>query len=511
MRRGSKVKGIPILLACLSTVFGAILLASPAEAHPLGNFTRNTYVGFTISPGSITADHVLDLAEIPSYQERDSIDTDGNGSVSEEEADEWGKERCEVNATKIQANTDIGPVVWGLKNFSLTFPPGQGGLSLTRLECLYTASTSGANSFDATVEIESGSGWRELTAVGDGVILTSDVPSESSSKRLTQYPSYAAAFDYSTISATWVIGEPAPTASPEATVSSEEAVLESYLPFGLDSSAHNFTDLISEKDLTFWFVLLAIFISMFLGGLHALAPGHGKTMMAASLLSTNGRKRDAVILGTSVTVSHTAGVIIFAVTLSIFSSFAAASAYPWLGFAGGILAIVVGIGLLRQARRNLREKEVSDAHPHLHSHSHEGEDSHHDVSPLEPHVHDEEAIYGAATTTRAVPGYRRLIALGLAGGIVPSPSAIIVLLAGFALGRSWFALLLVLFYGIGMAIALCVTGLLLVHAGRFSQRVAAGENVHRHVKTTFRFLPAVAAVIVILAGAWVAVRSIVMM
>lgn len=108
----------------------------------------------------------------------------------------------------------------------------------------------------------------------------------------------------------------------------------------------------------------------------------------------------------------------------------------------------------------------------------------------------------------ARPATRRFVALGLAGGLIPSPSAVVVLLAGFALGRSWFALLLVLAYGVGMALTLCLTGLLLVRAGGLSRRVAAGNAVPRPVAAVLRLLPIIAAVTVVAAGLWLGFRSL---
>jgi ABC-type nickel/cobalt efflux system permease component RcnA len=100
------------------------------------------------------------------------------------------------------------------------------------------------------------------------------------------------------------------------------------------------------------------------------------------------------------------------------------------------------------------------------------------------------------------------VALGLAGGLVPSPSAVVVLLAGFAIGRSWFALLLVVTFGLGMAVTLCVTGLLVVRVGAVSRRLASGASVPRGVTALFARLPTIAAASVIIAGLWIGVRSV---
>jgi nickel/cobalt exporter len=103
------------------------------------------------------------------------------------------------------------------------------------------------------------------------------------------------------------------------------------------------------------------------------------------------------------------------------------------------------------------------------------------------------------------------VALGLAGGLVPSPSAVVVLLAGVALGRSWFALLLVVAFGLGMAATLCLTGLLVVRVGAVSRRLSAGASMPGVVTTLLGRLPVLAAVGVVLAGLWIVARSLMAM
>ena len=94
---------------------------------------------------------------------------------------------------------------------------------------------------------------------------------------------------------------------------------------------------------------------------------------------------------------------------------------------------------------------------------------------------------------------------------MPSPSAVVVLLAGFALGRSWFALLLVVAYGVGMAVTLCATGFALVRVGGLSRRVAEGNAVPGPVAAVLHRLPVIAATTVVVAGIWLGVRSVLSM
>ncbi|MDP1876971.1 MAG: nickel transporter [Actinomycetota bacterium] len=531
---------VAALIATATIGVGLVTALSPvASAHPLGNFTHNTYVGFSVSTDSVAVDHVLDLAEIPTFQERSAMDADGDGAVSSAEADAWATARCAAAATRIVATTDLGPVAWSTGPATITFPEGEGGLPTTRLECGLSADVAGARTFEANVDVAQGrAGWHEITAVGDGIAVTSGAPDSSPSQRLTAYPVDGSTMDVTSVAIGWggaggiagVAAAGAPAAALQPPVSDPASATASALaPIGLDGAARAFTDLIGRQDVTVGFALLAVLIAVFLGGLHAMAPGHGKTMMAAALVGTTGRRRDAFALGASVTVSHTAGVVILAVALTLSSAVAAESAYPWLGLASAVIAVAVGVSLLRQARRGGHAH--SHPHPHAHDHDHDdhapghpghdhhdhGHDEHrHDDHGQHDHGHDAApgALRVAARSHAPVvqrPATRRFVALGLAGGLVPSPSAVVVLLAGFALGRSWFALLLVVAYGMGMALTLCLTGLVLVRAGGLSRRVAAGAAVPLPIAAALRLLPVIAAVTVVAAGLWLGFRSILAM
>jgi len=221
------------------------------------------------------------------------------------------------------------------------------------------------------------------------------------------------------------------------------------------------------------FALVALVVAVGLGAAHALAPGHGKTVMAAYLVGLRGSLRQAATIGATVTLTHTAGVLLLGLVLSTTRAVASERVYPWLGLGSGLLLTGVGVGLLLRARPGRRH--------HAHAHDHHG----HGEPPL---------------------GRRGLVALGLAGGLVPSPSAVVVLLAGIALGRAWFGLALVLAYGLGMAATLTGIGLLLARLrARIDRRlqVPAGSPLAR----LGRLLPAVTASVIVLVGLGLALQG----
>jgi nickel/cobalt exporter len=200
--------------------------------------------------------------------------------------------------------------------------------------------------------------------------------------------------------------------------------------------------------------------------------------MAAYLVGLRGTLRQAVTIGVTVTLTHTAGVLALGLVLSTSRAIASERVYPWLGLASGLLLAAIGVGLLLRVRPHHH-------HPHPHDHGHH---HHHGVA--------EQPV-----------GRRGLVALGLAGGLVPSPSAVVVLLGGIALGQAWFGVALVLAYGVGMAAALTGIGLLLARLRtRLDRRhrLPAGSLLSR----LGRLLPAVTASMIVLAGLAVAAQGI---
>ena len=191
---------------------------------------------------------------------------------------------------------------------------------------------------------------------------------------------------------------------------------------------------------------LAFLFAFLAGAGHALAPGHGKTLAAAYLAGSRGRVRDAAWLGGSVAAMHTVSVLVIGVAwtfLSLSDFVRMEQLTTWLQIAAGVIVVATGAWMLR---RHL----TGHSHSHSHSPSHDHSHGHpHDHSHTHSHSHDE--------TKR--PG---LLLLGISGGLTPSPAAFLVLATGLFLGRAGFALLLVLTFGIGMAVVLFGVGVLAV-------------------------------------------------
>ena len=452
----------------VSAMTVAILtVAVPAHAHPLGNFTINTYDGLRIAPDRLQIDHVIDMAEIPTFQRRSQIDTDHNGTISAAESSAYASNVCASVTRSLSARIDGRALALSTQASTLSFPPGAGGLPTMRVTCSISgvvAKTRHMIEFSDPTFADH-IGWHEITAIGDRTTLEgATVPTQSVSARLTRYPQdlLRSPLDVRTTSFSVSPGGPAALSADGASTTPQAR--------GVDGLTRAFTALVASHRASIPFAILAVLIAIVLGALHALAPGHGKTVMAAYVVGRRGSFRQAAVIASTVTLTHTAGVVLIGLTLTLSRALAPERIYPWLGFASGCLLIGIGTTMVR-ARLKARSNS-------LHEHAHP-----HDPAPI---------------------GKRGLLAIGFVGGLVPSPSALVVLLGAIALGRLWFGVVLVAAYGAGMGATLAGAGLLLVRARARLERAHARSWGAR----TAALIPIIAAGVVLLLGVATAARGI---
>ncbi|MEV5255055.1 nickel transporter [Streptomyces werraensis] len=446
----------------------ALVPAAEASAHPLGNFTVNRYDGLVAAPGELRVHHVEDLAEIPATQA--APDLAGLGR------DAWARQRCATAARDGAVLADRRPAPLTVRAARVRVRPGQAGLDTLRVECRLTAPLPRGR----TVAVEfraaggdSGPGWREITAQGDRATLAaSDVPEASLSARLTRYPEDRLASPPDTRTASLRI-RPGGPALAAGGADEADAPASAILPRGADRWTRALDDLVARRDLTVGFAALALLLAVVLGAMHALAPGHGKTLMAATAAARGGRARmrDVLPMAASVTVTHTLGVVALGLLVTAGSA-AAPSVVAWLGIASGVLVTLAGAQLVRRALR----QRGHHTHPHPHEHEHTPGQGHEHAHPHD-HGHSPTSLthtHGGRTHTHpAAPTLRGTILLGFAGGLVPSPSAVVVLVGAAALGHAWFGLLLVVAYGVGLALTLTAAGYAVVRAGGSVSRLLA--------------------------------------
>lgn len=476
------------MIVALAVVALTVVATGAAFAHPLGNTTTNAGAYLHITRAGIGVDYVLDIAEIPAVQASAAIDVSGDGTLDQDEQRQWGRERCAQLAAGLVLSVSGRPSTLAIDDIALSQPPGEAGLTTLRLDCALRApgtSWDGAAGDARVISLRDTNdlgraGWREITAEATGGVrvVDSDVPASSPTNRLRTY-----AGDQLTT----------PLRVTDATVTVEPGAGDAVAvttPFGKtgDAVAASFTSLVARQELTVLFAAFAFVAAVGLGATHALAPGHGKTVMAAYLVGTRGGPRHAVVLGLTVAASHTAGAWALGVAISASQTLAPERVYPWLGIVSGVLFVAVGAALLR---RSLGPEHHH--HHHQHDHDHDRERGGHAGGHTGEHTH-------------APVRWRQIVAPGLAGGLVPSPSAVVVLLGGIALGRAWFGVILVAAYGLGIAASLIGAGYLLARLGeRLRTREHERGSAVRRVVTA---LPRITSALVLVGGLVIAGRGI---
>ena len=541
-----------------------MLLPAVALAHPLGNFTINHYAGIRVATERIALDVVIDRAEIPTFTERQRIDTDGDGQVSDAESEAERQVACTGLAGNLSLAVAGRPLDLTVEAAGLSFPQGAGGLSTMRLVCEYAAPLRSPLLAGTVVHFADRSsagriGWREIVAAGDGVMISGAATAESSpTGRLTSYPTdlLSAPLAVSELTLTASPGGPArpapcipdayalvgppssstpgfgcqpavdrggqaagqPADAPAGQAAGQPAGKAAALPGAVATVAgavpggigNEIAGLFQTRDLTPPIMVVSLLTAMGLGAAHALTPGHGKTVMAAYLVGSRGTARHAVALGLTVTIAHTVGVVLLAVVVLSVSRVTPESFNHLAGIVSGLLVLSIGAWLfVRQGLPVIRARLAAglDHVHHHHTHHHHAQDDHaHD----DPHV---AAVgmhrHGGVEHSHLPPAgasltWRSLFALGLFGGLVPSINALIILLATLATGRAAYGLVLVVAFGAGMAIVLGGTGLGLVYAGRWMARSRSTSFLGRVVSLA----PAVTSIVIIVVGVLVTSQAI---
>ncbi|MDP9328463.1 MAG: High-affinity nickel-transporter [Actinomycetota bacterium] len=416
----------------------ALWPAAAASAHPLGNFTVNHYAGIEATPGQLRVVVAIDIAEIPTQQLRAEQDSDGDGRVSDDELQTWADATGADVAAGLHITVDGSGVRLSYECGTAEFRTGQAGLNVTRFEGLLTTPIADRSrvEVDDTTDADR-TGWREITAAGvDGAVVTnSSVPVASVSDELRRYPNELLSSPLKVTTARFDVAPGASDASPAATCETDEASVGARP--GVEGGP--FAGLVTEQGLPL--VALALLLALAFGAWHALLPGHGKTLMAACMVSSGAKVRQAVAVGTAIAVMHTVSVLALGLAvLALESAFRPETLYPWLGLASGLVALGLGTSLLI-ARIGAWMESRRHVHDGAHDHG------------LAGHTHPHVAPDGGALSRRG------LAALALGGGILPAPSALIVMLGAIGAHRVAFGLSLVVAFSAGLAGALIVIGL----------------------------------------------------
>ena len=520
-----------ILLFLLALVLLPVRLCF---AHPMGNFSVNHYTKITIQSNGIQLQYFIDLAEIPTYQEFQqynisSTDQAGIAQFLEKRGSEL------LNGLGLRA--DGQALKLNLVSKGVIFPPGAGGLPTMKMGYVFHAafphpsSVSGAQLTYTDNNYPGHAGWKEIVASGaSSLLLTSSVPSRDRSDELSNYPTDMLSSPPQDLTASMRIIVPTAASDnvakparisappgkaafhPEAPIYRRQRVATAHAgttqsgalptlaksspsPMHLEANRQGtarsrFTELITTQQLSVWFLLTAAIISMSLGALHALEPGHGKTIVAAYLVGSRGTARHAMLLGVIVTTAHTASVFALgAITLYASRYILPEQLYPWLGVLSGLTIAALGAYMFL---RRWTGEEMDHAHTVGEMHGHwfaSKQKSRADSLPP------------AETSTKKSISMLQLFTLGITGGIIPCPAALVVLLSAFSLHRVGFGFFLITSFSVGLAAVLIGFGLLMVYARRFMTRLQVDGPL------TKRWLPVASAGFMTLLGAVIAIRA----
>ncbi len=532
-------------------IIATLLLPALALAHPLGNFTINHYTGIRVEPDRILLDVVVDQAEIPTFQARLDFDTDGDGDVSEGETEAGRIAACEELRPALDLTVDDVRQDLTLTEAGLSFPPGAGGLSTMRVVCGFSATPNpalGAGSRISYADTSFGErlGWREIVVEGSEMTIAGDPEARTSSlsARLTAYPEdlLSQGLDDTSVAITVAPGGPtldafdipdaspldqnAPSGSPDPSASGGTTASPPVASPGASAgpgsvpggvTTDDLPSIFRTADLTPVILLVSLLTAAALGAGHALTPGHGKTLMAAYLVGTRGTPLHAVGLGLSVAVSHTLGIVVLAALVvgaeGVLPPDVVVKAAPVVA-ALSIVAIG-GWMLVSEVRRRLRLRASGTAHArvhesghdHEHDHGHDHEDGHEGGHDNEhgPGEHSHGGVrHSHLPADGSTISWRSLFVLGLAGGLIPSTSALLILLGSIATGRSAFGFVLVIAFGLGMALVMGGIGLVLVFARGRMDRLDTNSALGRATA----YVPIVAATVVFGFGLYLTFQAI---
>ncbi len=468
----------------------ALALPAVAQAHPLGNFTVNQQAQVAISADRVDVLWVIDKAEIPTFQDR---------RFSAEQLRDQAREesrglRLAVDGREVALREASPP--------RIAYPPGEGGLKTTRVEVSLRARVEDPSRVDLRLDsFPNRQGWRAIVPLaGEGTAVRTDVPAGDPTDGLRTYPQDSLSSPPDQRLASFAV-EPG-----DGTLVAPPAPGEPAQRIQDDDAGSGFAGLFAQAAAGEGVLVFLLLAALAWGALHALSPGHGKAMVAAYLVGTRGTARHAVALGGVVTATHTVGVFALGLVTLLLSQYVLPEdLYPWLTLVSGLMVVVIGAGVLRSRVRAVRRARGHGAHAHDHDHHGHHDHGHHDHGHHHHEHHGHAHEHGGHAHEHGhahghghhhVPdelSWKGVLGMGAAAGLIPCPSALVVLLAAVAQQQVALGMLLIVAFSVGLATTLIVLGVLVVSARGVGGRLRIPGRV---VAT----LPAVSALVIIGAG-----------
>jgi nickel/cobalt transporter (NicO) family protein len=504
-------------------IFAALVVFAAAfsvGAHPLGNFSVNQFSRLEIEKTNIRVLQVLDLAEIPTFQENAKIDRDKNGALSADELAVYAENLTPEFVGNLLLTVDGQTVALRPLSKNISTLPGAGNLSTLRIEWTLVGDLPVDSKAARRVRFENKNnadrlGWNEIVVARAAGITIFDSTAFGSnlSDELKIYPDNLlnAPLQERAAEFSFVSGAVAPV---EARLLQNRDGNQTAAPVEKDRLAA----LLALPEITPTVALFALLLAFGLGALHAMSPGHGKTVVGAYLVGSRGTIKHAAFLGLTVTVTHTLGVFALGlITLFASNYILPERILPFLNFVSGLLVFFIGVSLFKDRLFAALGWQTA-AHQHAHTHSHEGgedalgEHAHshdgvhfhtHDHSDKhDAHFHTHDGVHYHSHLPPEQITWRSLLALGISGGLLPCPSALVLMLSAISLGRTGFGLILTVAFSLGLAATLTAVGLIFLYAGKVFEHPSLADN--RLVKT----LPVVSAFVIACVGAIICYNSL---
>lgn len=541
------------LLEAVFALLG-LILAPVVWAHPLGNFSINQYFVVDGSAAHPAFHYLLDVAEIPSFTELDLLDSDFNSEISPEEVEAYLSARIPQLAEQLHLRIDGAEVPITPVRHKLLLLQGNAGMVVFNILIDLQASEAAwpeSGAFDLALSSDNypdEQGTRECAVITGGRFRDT-TPSLAPDVLGDQHAVEQAVLSapvYGNKQATFVLQlTPDPGAAPgpsveeatgyrwtstarlaaeagEATLG--EGIASALIDSGFRGAAPDgdqplvqvadgagegtvetgpgqtpntisnqlldrMSAIMRADELPPVLLALGLALAVALGMGHALSPGHGKTVMAAYLIGEQGTSWHAILLGIVVTLTHTWSVILLGlVTLYFKDWFSERQVNFWTGILSGAIIVCIGLVLFRRRYHVFLASETGPAGAWRFEHGHD-------------HVPAEQKL--ANGRDGKPPTYGSILWLGISGGIVPCPAALIVLLLALKVGRLPYGLALILAFSVGLALVLVVIGLLVVRASRLLQRRALSDH------PLIRVLPLVSAGLITLLGGWVVIWTLI--
>ena len=469
-------------------------------AHPMGNFSVNHYAKFAPAARGVEVLYVLDLAEIPTFELLQKWNLTATSPRNEIERQAAAQAREWIQNLSISANgRAIAPQLHSTK---VTTSDGAGGMQVMRVSMqLHLPIAQGKIEYEDHNYAER-AGWKEIViAAGEGAAIESATQGDADrSQALTAYPQDPTIAPPQDVRASleWTVAAaqagrsqkpvlvPAPAvAAPARAPSGTAPAPPQGAAAGTVVRGDFLSQLLNKREIGLGMVLIGLAVAFGLGAMHAMSPGHGKTIVAAYLVGSRGTFKHAIFLGAMVTFTHTISVFLLGFTTLFLSQYVLPEKiYPVLGAISGLS--IVWIGAMMLYRRAMR----------LRGHSHEGHSHSHGQGHLQNHEHDHDhGPHGHSHVPEGDVTLGSLIALGASGGLVPCPSALVLLLSSVALGRVGLGMILLVSFSAGLAVVLMTIGVLVLYAKHL---LPDSEKAARH--PAFRLIPVFSAAVVMCIG-----------